>query len=170
TGKPGHSSQPERGVNAVMVGAELVAGIADLYRDLQKGPHFDALDPPWSTLQVNRIDGGTAGNILGEHCKFFWEMRLIPGQTDREVLARIQALADRLEPAMKAVDPACGIRFDIQARIPPLAPSGDAALEAELLALLGGTGTHAVSYGTEAGIFAEHGTPSVVIGPGDIRD
>ncbi len=170
TGKPGHSSQPERGVNAVMVAGELVAGIADIYRDLRDGPLFDALDPPWSTLQVNIIDGGTAGNILGGHCKFFWEMRLIPGTTDREVLERIHALAARLEPAMKAVDPACGIRFDVQARIPPLAPSGDPALEAELLGLLGRNGVHAVPYGTEAGIFAEAGTPSVVIGPGDIKD
>lgn len=170
TGKPGHSSQPERGVNAVMVAGELVGGIAEIYRDLQKGPLFAALDPPWSTLQVNRIDGGTAGNILGAHCRFFWEMRLIPGTSDREVLDRIQALAARLEPAMKAVDPACGIRFDIQARIPPLAPSGDPALEAGLLALLGRDSALAVPYGTEAGIFAEHGTPSVVIGPGDIKD
>ena len=170
TGKPGHSSQPERGVNAVMVASELVAGIAALYREVQQGPHFEGLDPPWSTLQVNRIMGGSAGNILAEHCKFFWEMRLIPGQSDRDMLARLQALADRLEPAMKAVDPVCGIRFDVQAGVTPLAPTGDAALEAELLTLLGTSGTHAVSYGTEAGIFAEHGTPAVIIGPGDITD
>lgn len=170
TGLPGHSSQPERGVNAIMVAGELVAGITDIYRDLQNGPLFDALDPPWSTLQVNRIDGGTAGNILAEHCKFFWEMRLIPGTSTHDVLDRIRALAARLEPAMKAVDPACGIRFEVVAGIPPLAPCDDASLEAELLALLGTSRPLAVSYGTEASIFAAHGTPAVVIGPGDIKD
>ena len=56
------------------------------------------------------------------------------------------------------------------ARIPGLKPNGDAALEAELLSLLGRTETRAVPYGTEAGIFQNAGAPSVVIGPGDIAD
>ena len=71
---------------------------------------------------------------------------------------------------MKAVDPACGIRFEIQSRIPGLAPNGDAALEAELLHLLGRKAPRAVPYGTEAGIFQRAGVPAVVIGPGNAAD
>lgn len=169
-GKPGHSSQPERGVNAVMIAASLVEGISAIYADMRAGPLFEALDPPHSTIQVNQIEGGSHGNILAEHCKFFWEMRLVPGESFDAVLERMNAFARSLEPAMKAVDPKTGIRLDIQARIPPLAPNGDAALEAELLTLLGRDAPRAVPYGTEAGIFQEAGVPSVVIGPGSIVD
>jgi acetylornithine deacetylase len=169
-GKPGHSSQPERGVNAVMVAAQLVNEISAIYAEMRQGPLFDALDPPHSTIQVNQIEGGSHGNILAEHCKFFWEMRLVPGESDEPVLKRMQAFADALAPAMKSVDRASDIRFDIQARIPPLAPTGDARLEQELLSLLGGGTSRAVPYGTEAGIFAAAGVPSVVIGPGSIAD
>lgn len=169
-GKPGHSSNPGLGVNAVMIAAELIAEINRIYEDMQDGPAFDALTPPHSTIQVNQISGGSHGNIIAEACKFFWEMRLVPGQTDAPVLERMQARAAALEQGMKAVDPSSGIRFEIQARIPPLAPSGDLALETMLMSMLGQDVPEAVSYGTEAGIFAAAGTPSVVIGPGNIRD
>lgn len=169
-GKPGHSSNPGLGVNAVMIAAELIAEINRIYEDMQKGPMFKGLTPPHSTIQVNQVQGGSHGNIIAEDAKFFWEMRLVPGQKDSDVLDRMQAKARALEKAMKAVDPATGIRLDIQARIPALVPAVDPALQSQLLKLLGQERPEAVSYGTEAGIFANAGTPAVVVGPGDIRD
>ncbi|MBP0614578.1 acetylornithine deacetylase [Jiella mangrovi] len=170
TGKPAHSSQPDSGVNAVMIAAEIVHEINQISREMRSGPTVEGIDPPFSTIQVNQIEGGSHGNILAEHCKFFWEMRLVPGDSAERVLGRMKARADALEPEMKAVSPGAGIRTDILARIPPLAPTGDAALEAKLLSLLGRKAARAVPYGTEAGIFAAAGMPAVVIGPGSIAD
>jgi acetylornithine deacetylase len=171
TGKPGHSSQPDRYVNAVMVAGDMIAFINGVRAEMRSGPQFATLDPPYSTIQVNRIEGGLHGNIVADRCRFMWEMRMIPGQSDLDVLARMQRHArEVLEPAMKAVDPATGIAIDMVARIPGLKPNGDAALERELLALLDRTAVRAVPYGTEAGIFQNAGVPSVVIGPGDIAD
>ncbi|MRX50110.1 acetylornithine deacetylase [Paracoccus sp. S-4012] len=170
-GKPGHSSQPERGANAVMAAGELIAHAAGIYEGMRTtGPRMEAFNPPWSTLQVNQVEGGTHGNILAEHCRFFWEMRLIPGVSFDDVLAELRGKAAEIEARMRAVDPACSIRFDELARIPPLAPMGDAALERMLLDLLGRDTARAAPYGTEAGIFAAAGVPSVVIGPGRLAD
>jgi acetylornithine deacetylase len=170
-GKPGHSSQPDRYVNAVMVAGDLIAEINRIRAEMRSGPQFEGLDPPYSTIQVNQIKGGLHGNIVAEACDFFWEMRIIPGESDLDVLARMERFAkDVLEPAMKAVDPETGIVFEVQARIPGLKPNGDDALDAELLKCLGRTAPRYVSYGTEAGIFQNAGIPSVVIGPGDIAD
>ncbi|TWF58515.1 acetylornithine deacetylase [Neorhizobium alkalisoli] len=170
-GKPGHSSQPDRYVNAVMVGGEMVAEINRIREDMRNGPRFEGLDPPYSTIQVNIIRGGTAGNIVAERCDVQWEMRIIPGESDQAVLERMKHFAaEKLEPAMKAIDPACGITFELQAHIPGLKPNDDPTLDAELLRLLGKNEVHYVSYGTEAGIFQIAGVPSVIIGPGDIAD
>ncbi len=170
-GVPGHSSQPDKYVNAVMVAAELVAEINRIREEFKAGPQLDLFDPPYSTIQVNQIKGGLHGNIVAEDCAFFWEMRVVPGTDDRAVFDRFaRYAAERLEPAMKRISDAAGIRFDVMARIPLLAPTGDAALEAELLALLGQTAPRGVSYGTEAGHFAAAGIPAVVCGPGDIAD
>ncbi|MCP8938470.1 acetylornithine deacetylase [Alsobacter sp. SYSU M60028] len=169
-GKPGHSSQPDRYVNAVMVAAELVSFINRIREDMRAGPRFEGLDPPWSTIQVNQIAGGLHGNIVAAECRFFWEMRIIPGQSEDDVFARMEAFARDLERDMKAIDPETFIRLDVQSRIPGLSPSGDPTLESELLSLLGRKAPRAVPYGTEAGIFQRAGMPSVVIGPGDIAD
>jgi acetylornithine deacetylase len=170
-GVPGHSSQPDKYVNAVMVAAELVAEINRIRDDMKTGPQLDLFDPPYSTIQVNQIKGGLHGNIVAEDCALFWEMRVVPGVDDRAVFDRFaRHAAQVLEPAMKRISPTAGIRFDVMARIPLLAPTGDAALEAELLGLLGQTAPRGVSYGTEAGHFAAAGIPSVVCGPGDIAD
>ena len=170
-GAPGHSSQPDRYVNAVMAAGELIAEINRIRAEMRAGPRFEGLDPPYSTIQVNQISGGLHGNIVAEDCRFFWEMRIIPGGSEDAVFARMETFArERIEPAMRAVDPKTFIRLDIQARIPGLKPNGDAALEAELLALLGRKAGRAVPYGTEAGIFQRAGVPSVVIGPGDAAD
>ncbi|SME99582.1 acetylornithine deacetylase [Xaviernesmea oryzae] len=170
-GKPGHSSQPDRYVNAVMAAGDMIAEINRIREDMRNGPQFEGLDPPYSTIQVNVIKGGLHGNIVSESCEFFWEMRIIPGQSDMAVLEHMRRFAsEQLEPAMKAVDPECGIAFDVQARIPGLKPNDDPALDKELLTLLGRTEPRYVPYGTEAGIFQIAGVPSVVIGPGDIAD
>lgn len=169
TGKAGHSSQPDRYVNAVMIAAKLIAFIEDLRTEMRTGPLFETLDPPCSTIQVNTVQGGSHGNIVAAACRFFWEMRIIPGQSDHAVLDRIVTYArQELEPAMKAIDPACGIDFDIQARIPALLPNADLGLQNEVMALLGQTVPQAVSYGSEAGIFQEAGVPAIICGPGDI--
>jgi acetylornithine deacetylase len=170
-GKPGHSSQPDRYVNAVMVAGEMIAEINRIRDSMRNGPQFEGLDPPYSTIQVNIVRGGTAGNIVAERCELLWEMRMIPGESEMAVFDRMkQFAASTLEPAMKAIDPSSGIAFDIQAHIPGLKPNGDPALDDELLAMLGHTRSRYVSYGTEAGIFQIAGIPSVIIGPGDIAD
>ncbi len=168
TGRPGHSSQPDLCVNAVMAAAECIARINRFREGFRAGPQDYAFDPPYSTIQVNQIQGGTGGNIVAAACRFFWELRVLPGVDDRAVLSSLERqLTDELLPAMQAIDPACGIRFEVQARVPALAP-GDPALEARLLRLLGQDQALAVPYGSEAGIFQAAGMPAVIIGPGHI--
>jgi acetylornithine deacetylase len=167
-GKPGHSSQPDRYVNAVMIAADLVSFISKVRADMRAGSRMEQFDPPYSTIQVNQIIGGSHGNIVAESCRFFWEMRVVPGADDWAVFRQIEQYArDVLEPRMKEVDPACGIEFDIVARIPALAPT-EPDVERDILALLGDRASEAVPYGSEAGIFQNAGIPAVVCGPGDI--
>ncbi len=170
-GVPGHSSQPDKYVNAVMIAAEMIAEINRIRDDMRDGPQYAAATPPWSTIQVNQIRGGLHGNIVAEDCEFFWEMRITPGSppdADLAVLERMKAYAaTRLEPAMKRINAEAGIEFIVQARIPPLNPVTDAGLLREMLDLTGTQQAQTKSGGTEAGIFTLQGIPSLVIGPGD---
>lgn len=168
TGKPGHSSQPDICVNAVMAAAECIVRIKAVGAELRAAPGNTAFDPPWSTMQVNRIEGGEALNIAAAKARFSWDIRVLPGVDDRAVLAGLeQRIAAEVVPEMQAIDPACGVRFDVTVRIPPLAACEE-ALESRLLHLFGQNAAVAVSYGSEAGIFQCAGTPAIILGPGNI--
>lgn len=167
TGVPGHSSQPDRGVNAVMVAAGAITCFEELGAAMRAGPRDPAFDPPWSTVQVNTIRGGEGRNILAGHCTFSWEMRLLPGIDPNEMLARVTAaVADRVGPRFDGF-PTAGARVEVDLRVPALRPE-PGAVEGPLLALLGQAKGLAVPYGSEAGLFQEAGCPSVILGPGDI--
>jgi acetylornithine deacetylase len=167
TGVPGHSSQPDRGVNAVMVGAAAIGCFERLGAAMRTGPLNPAFDPPWSTVQVNMIQGGEGRNILAGRCEFSWEMRLLPGSDPDAALARVTAaVADEVGPRV-ANFPAAGARVEVDLRVPALRPEPE-AIEGPLLALVGQERGLAVPYGSEAGLFQDAGCPAVILGPGDI--
>ena len=168
TGKTGHSSQPQRGVDAVRIAADCVGRVAALAAEFRAGPLDPAFDPPWSTAAVNVIQGGNGMNLIAESCRFSWEMRVLPGVDELAVFERLKVgIEADLVPAMQAVDPGCGIRFEVLARINALSATSP-ALEGRLLGLLDQAAPRVVAYGSEAGIFQAAGIPSVIIGPGDI--
>ncbi|MGF7158790.1 acetylornithine deacetylase [Rhodoligotrophos appendicifer] len=169
TGREAHSSMPQLAVNAVMVAGELVAELARLSRELRdRGDPSGRFEPAYTTLQVGRIEGGGAQNIIPRHCHFFWEMRLLPSADPNEIPRRFDAFADELMADMRAVDPEAGIVTSEVGGVVALKP--DAGSEAERLALfLSGTNqTFAVSYATEGGLFQEAAMSAIVCGPGDI--
>jgi acetylornithine deacetylase len=168
-GHAAHSSLTPRAVNAIEVGARLVTRLSDLADRLRTGERqYAGFDVPFSTGSVGVIAGGIADNVVPEDCRFNYEFRNLPG-TDVAVLQReIESYAQGLEPAMRAIDPACGIRFDEICAVPAFqAPAGDAAVRlAQRLAAT--DATTLVAFGTEAGLFQGAGIPTVVCGPGSI--
>jgi acetylornithine deacetylase len=133
------------------------------------GDPTQRFDPPYSTVHVGLIEGGTAKNIIPRRCAFQWETRLLPTADQDFVPSRIAAFAQTLEPAMKAVAPDTGIATDMVNRVPGLAPEPDSAAEHLALHLANANATHAVSYCTEAGLFQQAGIPAVICGPGSIE-
>ncbi|MCB1377670.1 MAG: acetylornithine deacetylase [Alphaproteobacteria bacterium] len=169
-GHEAHSSLTHHGVNAIMVAGELLCEINRIRGDLiREGDPTGRFDPPYSTVHVGVIEGGTAKNIIPRHCAFQWETRLLPTADPDYTINRFDAFSRTLEPAMKAVAPDTGIATETANRVPGLAPEEDSAAEHLALHLANANSTHAVSYVTEAGLFQQIGIPTVVCGPGSIE-
>ncbi|MBH0237576.1 acetylornithine deacetylase [Methylobrevis albus] len=171
TGRSCHSSLAPEGVNAVEYAARLIAGIHALGRELAGGDRDELFDVPVTTTHVGTIVGGTALNIVPDQCSFTFEIRALPLVDIDALLARIVALAEEvLEPEMHARDPGTGIVFELTSGFPGL----DTDVEAPVVGMakrLAGRNDHAkVAYGTEAGLFAEIGIPTVILGPGSIGE
>jgi acetylornithine deacetylase len=169
-GKTCHSSRAPEGVNAVEYAARLIARIREIADRLAKRGARDPLyDVPFTTAHTGTVHGGTALNIVPDACVFEFEFRAIAADDLDALVAEVAAYAtDVLEPEMKAVAPEAGFDFAVMSGFPGL----DIAPQAEMVSLtkrLAGREQHGkVAYGTEAGLFAQAGIPTVVIGPGSI--
>jgi acetylornithine deacetylase len=168
-GRAAHSSMAPLGVNAISIAGKLLQELARIERELKTSPRAERFDPPYATLQVTRIDGGTATNIVPVYCRFDFDVRALPGVDVDAIDRRIRAYADReCVPEMRRVAPESGIDISVANQVPPFAGGTNSEAVALALRLADHNETHAVSYATEAGLFQEAGSPSVVIGPGDI--
>ncbi len=168
-GHEAHSSLTDKGVNAIMVAAEVIGEINKLRKELiAAGDPTHRFDPPYSTIHVGTIGGGTAKNIIPRNCNFQWETRLLPSADPDFVPNRIEAVRLRLEPDMKTIAQDVGITTTSTNQVPGLVPEKDSIAEQLALQATGGNATHAVSYCTEAGLFQQIGLPAIICGPGDI--
>jgi acetylornithine deacetylase len=169
TGYEVHSSNTHLGVNAIGIAAQLIGFLDQLAEELRaKGDHSHRFDPPYSTISVGTITGGSAQNIVPGRCTFTWEYRLLPDEDGAALKARFDAEAMQLETRYRAISPAMSIETSLRASAKGLRAVEGSPAEALVLALTGQNQSEAVSYATEAGIFQDAGLPAAICGPGHI--
>lgn len=169
SGRAAHSSMAPLGVNAIHYASLVIEELKRIEADLKSSTIDDRFDPPYATLQVTEISGGTASNIVPVTCRLGFEIRATPGLDVDAIEARLDRFVkETCLPGMHAVAPEANIDIRQSNRVPPF--GADRASEVVNLAmkLAGQNDTHAVSYATEAGLFQNAGAPSVVCGPGNI--
>jgi acetylornithine deacetylase len=174
-GREAHSSATHRGASAIMAAAEIVQFLAGLAAELaarppRPGSRDAEFEPPYTTISVGTIEGGTALNIIPKSCRFRWDCRVLPGTDDGDdVLRKVNSFAaERVAPGLRAMSPDGGVVTEMLVTVPPLAPEEGSPAEALALALTGENRAGAVAYGSEAGLFQEAGIPAILCGPGDI--
>ncbi len=166
-----HSSLMHTGVNAIMYGAKLIDWANEMNAENRaKTPvGVDAtFEPPWTTVHVGMITGGTAHNITALDCHFGLDFRFVPSENADAWAARLHAKAAEIEAEMQSVVPSAHIELEEFFAVPALVPEENGAAEAMVRRLTGDNAKHVVSYGTEAGHFQSAGYSGVVCGPGDI--
>ena len=163
-----HSSLLPDGISAVMEAARLIQWVNDRNAALMAGAGTSAFYPPFTTLHVGMIEGGTAHNITAGDCRFAVEMRVLPGEDLEGYAAEFLAEGLRLDAVLKAKCPGAGVTLTRFFGVPGLVPEPGGAAEALAIGLTGANGTGVVSYGTEAGQFQQAGYSAVICGPGDI--
>ncbi len=166
-----HSSLIHTGVSAIMTAARLVE-----WHRLRMAENRDAaepesvFDPPYTTLHVGTIQGGTARNITARDCSFLSEARVMPGESIEHWRARYLAHVAEIEEEIREIRPEASIDVEIRIAMAGCRKEEPAEARAEQLAraLTGDNGEHAVSFGTEGGHFQSAGYSTVIVGPGSI--
>jgi acetylornithine deacetylase len=171
TGLAGHGSAPDKGVNAVEYAIRFINKLMELREELKKRePKNSVFTPPYSTLQIGRIKGGLARNVIADQCVVDWELRPVVPEDGEFVNKSIESYVKNvLLPEMKKVHPESNIEKEIIGEI--IGFSKEEKSDAVNLAcnLTGDNSRDVVSFGTEAGLFQEIGISTVVCGPGSIE-
>lgn len=171
TGRASHSSQIDQGVSAIHVAARLVTKIEDVMSELRaEGRVDEAFNVAHSSLHVGKIAGGTAINIMARECNFEWEIRHLPSDRFEALFERVNGYAAELEAEMQRRAPEASIVTEaLNVTVPALADDNNAQVLDLCRELLGEQPSGAVAYATEAGQFQRVGLPTVICGPGSIR-
>jgi acetylornithine deacetylase len=169
-GHEGHSSAPDRGVNAISAAAEIIAEIGRLHAEARgRARPESGFDPPHTTLSVGTIRGGSAVNIIARECVFDWDLRTLPDEDAAALKARLDRfISGDLVPRMRATYQEAAVETETVVAVPPLVPQPGSPAEALARRLTGLNTTTTVSFASEAGLYQEAGIPAIVCGPGSI--
>ncbi|MCB1354319.1 MAG: acetylornithine deacetylase [Rhodobacteraceae bacterium] len=157
TGEAGHSAMAPQFRNALHPAADLVRAIRDRQAALMTQGARDArYDPPVSTIHAGVFRGGTALNIVPDRAELLFEIRHLAAETPEDILAGLDVPQD-----VTITQTGSYPGLDGDAAVPAIRAFASGLTQAE-------PGT--VAFGTEAGFFAALGLPTIVWGPGDMRD
>jgi acetylornithine deacetylase len=170
-GLEGHGSAPDVGVNAVEYAVRYVNRLMELREDLKSmTPAGSQFEPPWTTMNIGALQGGSVHNVIAPKAEVKWEMRPVQTSDAEYVKSEIGHYCENvLLPAMQAVHPNASIETEIMGEVAGLIPTDENEARQIVSELTGANTTDLVAFGTEAGLFQSLGMDVIVCGPGSIE-
>ncbi len=171
SGLAGHGSAPDKGVNAVEYATKFINKLMELREELKRREPKDSIfTPPYTTLQIGRIKGGVARNVIADQCSVDWELRPVISEDGDFVNQTMDSyVKDVLLPEMKKIYPKSDIKKEIIGEIVGFNKEEKSEAVNLICNLTGENSRDVVSFGTEAGLFQELDISTVVCGPGSIE-
>jgi acetylornithine deacetylase len=163
-GQSAHSGYPHLGHSAIEPAAAAVSALADLRRSLeQERPENASLfaEVPFVPLNVGTIQGGTAANIVPDHCAMAITMRPLPGMDAHDLVELVRDVLARAASTARWT-------LDVVCESPPMLTAPQAPLLRLLRELTAPAALTTVSYATDAGWLQKMDMDCVIYGPGDI--
>lgn len=164
TGQSAHSAYPHWGINAIEPAGRIIVALSELRRMLEAersemSRHFP--DTPFVALNVARVAGGEAVNIIPDRCAVELGVRVLPGMDPQDMIERVRSAID-------AVDDLGSYSIDLLANNPPMLLPEDAPIYRVLCDLVSQSEDRAAGFATDAGILQRMGMACAVCGPGNI--
>jgi len=167
-----HSSLMHNGVSAVMNAGKLVSWVSEQTeknKAMKVQEENRKFEPPFTTLHVGVINGGTAGNITAKDCRFSLDIRCLPSESSKAWVKKYEEYAKIVEAQMQTTNTTSYINIEKTHFVPGLKPEVNGFAEALVRQITRQNNTEMVSYGTEAGQFQEAGYSTIICGHGSIK-
>ena len=160
-----HSSDPDRGQNAIFALSRAVLALEALHLTLRERAD-PRLGPP--TLAVSLIGGGQASNVVPHEAWLVADRRLVPGDDAASVRAEIEAALERagLTGSVRVAH----VEMGKDALSTPEDHAAVLTCQRSLAACALDPRPTSAAFATDAGPLEAAGMPGVVLGPGAIAD
>lgn len=162
TGRSGHSSDPDRGLNAIEVMHQATSYLMNMRNELREKYCNDLFQVPYPTMNFGNIHGGDAINRICACCELQFDMRPLPNLPVEDLYAMVN---EHLKPLIEQYGNLVEIRH-LHDGIPGYECEHSAQVVQVVEKLLGEK-CDAVNYCTEAP-FIQQLCPTLVLGPGSI--
>jgi acetylornithine deacetylase/succinyl-diaminopimelate desuccinylase family protein len=163
-----HSSEPEKGENAIYFMSEVINVLQKRLIPLCKEKSHPLVGSP--TLSVNIIQGGTQINTIPNRCFIEIDRRMIPGENNQDILKEVDKFLNKLKKENPLLELEREDPFIIN---PPMQINRDEEVVQALFKCIKDNRAtepkiRGVKFGTDAAIFVAQGIPAAVFGPGNI--
>lgn len=163
SGREAHSAHPGQGISAIYHAARLITAVEKFAATLAQEQN-SFFDPPYTTINIGMIQGGTAKNIVPGTCRFQLEWRPIPGEDPNAVLDSVTAIVADL----RCADATFHAEIHRLRQQPGFETPAASPLVRQMERLTGRAAT-SIPFGSEASVFGPIVEEVVVFGPGDMR-
>jgi len=170
-GSAGHSSRIRNEVSAIHETAKLIVWLENKMHGLVKAGHIDdRFSPPHTSIHCGLLpQSGIAPNVISDAASFYWDVRVIPKDKTKDILAEFEEHCREVEAECKQRFPGFKITTEEDhPDVPPLDTPEQLSIVSFIKDITGRSDLGTVSYAAEAGQFAEAGFQAVICGPGDI--
>lgn len=159
-----HSGLPHLGRNAIEPAGAAIVALTGLRKELEgeRRAHSEEFpDVPFVSLNVARVAGGTALNVVPESCTLELGIRLLPDVTSAEMANRVRTAIGR------AVGDAPFV-VTVLGESPPMAVPADAPIHRLLCGEVGQTVSRSASFASDGGWLRRLDLDCVLFGPGSM--
>ena len=169
-GSAGHSSRIKQEVSAIHESARLILWLEDKMNALVEAGHVDRrFHPPHTSIHCGIVHGGIAPNVIADKAVFNWDVRVIPKDVAKDILADYEVHCRQREKELEKVFPGFKIiTNEIHSDVPALDTDESDEIVAFTQLVSENSTWDTVSYAAEAGQFAEGGYQAIICGPGSI--
>ncbi len=154
-----HGSEFESGTNAIDKAMALVQSLAKTFRGRRHHPLLGE-----SGFNLMALEGGSDALRVPDECRVVIDLRMFPGDDSDQLISRIQQIAAMHDARPHVRDVSAGFEVPKDSPIVRLVTEAYRSVTGEDAKLAG------MKSWTDAEPLVRHGIPSVVFGPGDLRD
>ena len=99
-----HSSNPQKGKNAIMDAISFINELNNFYQNKIKNNLNNNFEIPYTTMNIGKIKGGSAVNSVPDSCEFLVDFRTINKAEEQKIIKELEELEEKYQAKVEELN------------------------------------------------------------------